>query len=341
MSKLKYILFPFSLIYWLFTYCRNVCFDKGVLKQTEFDIPVISVGNITVGGTGKTPHVQYLVSLLQEKNIATLSRGYKRKSKGYVLANDNTVVSELGDEPYQLWKRFPSLHVAVCEKRVEGIRRLLTDVPDLDTIILDDAFQHRYVKPKMQIVLVDYNRPLWSDHVFPVGYMREGMYALSRADVVVVTKCPQELQKTEKEMWRTRLRLNNQKLFFSCMEYGNVYEFASKESKDCKTFFADHSSICLVTGIAQPQPLIDFVSQQTENLVCKTFADHYSYSEQDRKELDQLATDHTIVTTEKDVFKLAKILPNAHLYVIPIMPRFLFGEEEAFNSEICRLVTQR
>ena len=124
------------------------------MKQTEFDIPVISVGNITVGGTGKTPHVQYIISLLQEKNIATLSRGYKRKSSGYVLANNDTTVFELGDEPYQLWKRFPSVHVAVCEKRVEGIRRLLTDVPDLETVILDDAFQHRYVKPKMQIVLV-------------------------------------------------------------------------------------------------------------------------------------------------------------------------------------------
>jgi len=133
-------------------------------------------------------------------------------------------------------------------------------------------------------------------------------------------------------MWRTRLRLNNQKLFFSCMEYGNVYEFATKESKDCRTFFAEHSSICLITGIAQPKPLIDFVSQQTKKIICKTFADHYSYSEQDKKDLEKLATEHIVVTTEKDVYKLAEILPQSQLYVIPIMPKFLFGEENAFNN---------
>ena len=209
MKQLRYILLPFSGLYWLFTYIRNLCFDNHILPQTEFPLPLISVGNITVGGTGKTPHVQYLVNLLRNKNVATLSRGHKRKSKGFVLANAETSVSTLGDEPFLLQQRFPDLHVAVCEQRVEGVSKLLETVGGLDAIILDDAYQHRHVKPGLQLLMVDYNRPLWNDWVFPAGMLREGTYAVARAHIVVVSKCPQNMAESETHVWRQKLRLRS------------------------------------------------------------------------------------------------------------------------------------
>lgn len=336
MRYVKYILFPFSLLYWLFTYCRNLCFDKGILKQTEFDIPMISVGNITVGGTGKTPHVQYIIQLLDGMEIASLSRGYKRKSKGFVLANAETTVSELGDEPFLLHRRFPDLHVAVCEKRVEGVQKLLEQIPSLKAIVLDDAFQHRYVKPSLQILLIDYNRPLWEDHVFPVGFLREGKYAVSRADVVIITKCPETLSKNEVETYKKRLGLTRQKLFFSTMEYGSVYEFSTKQLYGNQEFLTQHN-VCLVTGIAEPKPLEQYVESFGNKVKTKSYPDHYSYSEADVKELSALSSDYKIVTTEKDVYKLAEILPQTKIFVIPIMPKILFGKQEEFNAEILRL----
>lgn len=337
MKPLKYILFPFSLVYWTFTYCRNKCFDWNILRQQSFLIPIISVGNITVGGTGKTPHVQYIVNLLKDNEIASLSRGYKRKSKGYVLANDSTSVEELGDEPFLLQKRFPSLHVAVCEKRVVGISKLQEQIPNLQAIILDDAFQHRYVKSKLQIVLVDYNRPLWRDAVFPMGYLREGSYALSRADVVVVTKCPATMDESETEVWRKKLKIQHQKLFFSTMEYGAVYENADKHTCEPSQFFTGRN-VCLVTGIAQPQPLIDFVCSFGGAVCVKTYPDHYNYSQTDVAELSQLAARYTMVTTEKDVYKLAEILPHTQLFVVPIMPKFLCNGQSDFDSMVRDIV---
>lgn len=337
MRYTKYILFPFSLLYWLFTYCRNFCFDKGILKQTEFDIPIISVGNITVGGTGKTPHVQYIIQLLDGMEIASLSRGYKRKSKGFVLANAETTVSELGDEPFLLHRRFPNLHVAVCEKRVEGVQKLLERVPFLKTIVLDDAFQHRYIKPGLQILLIDYNRPLWHDHVFPVGFLREGKYAVSRADVVIITKCPETLSGNEVETYKNRLGLTRQKLFFSTMEYGSVYEFNTKQLYDNQDFFAQRK-LCLVTGIAEPKPLEQYIQSFGNHVETKSYPDHYSYSETDVKELSALSSEFEIVTTEKDVYKLAEILPKTQLYVIPIMPKILFGKQGEWNSLIQEFV---
>lgn len=337
MRYVKYILFPFSICYWLFTYVRNVCFNIGILHQEEFQVPLISVGNITVGGTGKTPHVQYIINLLQGKNIASLSRGYKRKTTGFVLSDETTSVADLGDEPFLLQKRFPDLHVAVCEKRVVGVNELLSQFPDLQGIILDDAFQHRYVKPQLQIVLIDYNRPLWKDCVFPVGYLREGKYALKRADIVVVTKCPESFSETDKRFWLKKLKIDESKLFFSQMEYGSVYQNSTKQPFENTNFFAG-KSICLITGIAQPKPLVDYLKQFNVDLIHKSFPDHYSYSEMDKFALEELSKNHTIVTTEKDIYKLAEILPDSELFVIPIQPKFLFGKENQFNEMILNAV---
>lgn len=333
MKFLKYILFPFSIFYWIFTWCRNFCFDNGILKQSHFSIPIISIGNITVGGTGKTPHVQYLINLLQEKNISTLSRGYKRKSKGFLLANENTTVDELGDEPFQLHKRFSNISVAVCEKRVVGVQNLLQQVPNLQTIILDDAFQHRYIKPSFQIVLIDYNRPIWKDCVFPTGFLREGKYALNRADVVIVTKCPSNFSEEQKNYWINKLNLKTQKLFFSTMNYGFIYDNNTKQTYENQQFIKNND-ICLVTGIAQPQPLIDYIKQYNESLSAEIFPDHYSYSEKDVVRLQNINKNKLLLTTEKDAYKLSKILPKAKIFVIPIMPIILFDKKEEFDTLI-------
>lgn len=336
MRWIKYILFPFSILYWIYTYCRNVCFDLHLLSQTSFCVPIISFGNITVGGTGKTPHVQYAIQALGDRNIATLSRGYKRKSKGFVLADENVSVAELGDEPYLLKQRFPQIHVSVCEKRVDGMNQLLDKITDLQVVVLDDAFQHRYLKPSLQILLVDYNRPLWKDCVFPVGFLREGKYAVNRADAVVVTKCPETLSETERTIWRKKLRLNQQPLFFSTMKYGAVYNFTTKQPAENNQFFAN-KSICLITGIAQPKPLIEYVESFGGKVTHQSYPDHYSYSESDKLQLQKLSETYIMVTTEKDVYKLTEILPEIDWHVVPIMPQFLFGEETVFNNLLCSL----
>lgn len=338
MKFFKYTLFPFSLCYWIFTWCRNFCFDNGILKQTKFAIPIISVGNITVGGTGKTPHVQYLVKILDNKNVASLSRGYKRKSKGFLLANENTSVEELGDEPFQLHKRFPNLSVAVCEKRVVGVQNLLKLNSNLQTIILDDAFQHRYIKPSFQIVLIDYNRPIWNDFVFPVGFLREGKYAIKRADVVIITKCPNDISEKEAEFWKNKLKLaTTQKLFFSTMQYGQIYDNITKQNIDNQKFITENN-ICLVTGIAQPQPLIHYLMQYNNTISTEIFPDHYSYTEKDAVRLQKINKNKLLLTTEKDAYKLSKMLPDVKLFVIPIMPQFLFDKNEEFNKLIRNIV---
>ena len=340
MRHLRYILFPLTLCYWLFTYCRNKFFDWGILHQTYFRIPIISIGNITVGGTGKTPHVQYIISLLLNKNIATLSRGYKRKSKGFVLSQEQTTVAELGDEPYLLQKRFPNVHVAVCEKRVDGVNALLDKISDLQVVILDDAFQHRYVKPGLQIVLIDYNRPLWSDYVFPVGYMREGAYALRRADVIVVSKCPETLDEGTAKQWKEKLASFGKRVFFSAMEYGSVYEFATKQEYSNQQFFTD-KKICLITGISQPAPLLEYVKKFGCDVHHIAFPDHYSYSENDVELLDEMSLQRTLVTTEKDVYKLSEIIPSKQLFVVPVMPKILFSEAYDFENCVSAFVEKK
>ena len=199
--------------------------------------------------------------------------------------------------------------------------------------MLDDAFQHRYIKPSLQILLIDYNRPLWHDHVFPVGFLREGKYAVSRADVVIITKCPETLSENEVETYKTRLGLTRQKLFFSTMEYGSVYEFNTKQLYDNHDFFTQHK-LCLVTGIADPKPLEQYVQSLGNQVETKSYPDHYSYSKTDVKKLSALSSEYEIVTTEKDVYKLAEILPNTPLYVVPIMPNIMFGKQKEFETLI-------
>lgn len=341
MRILQYILVPFSCIFWCITFIRNYLFDKGIIPQTSFSIPIISLGNITVGGTGKTPHTQYLISQLQHTHtIATLSRGYKRKTKGYFDSTSiNTKPETLGDEPYMLHKRFPKCTVAVCENRVEGVRAILTKHPQTNCIILDDAYQHRHIAPGYQILLVDYTRPLWNDFVFPAGRLREGAYAISRANTVIVTKCP-FITDDEKQVWRKKLQLqHNQKLFFSSIAYGKPYSIFSNKHADSISALLENKKVLLITGLARADSLYHYIKTYAPDLVHFEYADHYNYTKTDITEITA-HIDHIdewiVITTEKDMHKLiyAELPETITSYVIPIEPVFNSDDETALLQEI-------
>ncbi len=342
MKFFQKLLFPFSLVYWLVIFVRNKCFDWGILKQTQFEIPIISVGNITVGGTGKTPHTLYIAQFLASSlQIATLSRGYGRKTKGFLCADEHTTVQEIGDEPFLMHQRLPQITIAVDEKRVHGVEQLLKIKPQLQAIVLDDAFQHRYLKPGLQIVLVDYNRPLWKDCVFPAGFLREGTYALKRADIVIVTKCAPTMPAEEQARFRRKLHINSkQKLFFTSIQYGAVYCAQSGETFDNHKFFKNN--ICMISGVAQPQIIENYLHSQNAVFTHLAFGDHHNYSESDYDTIVKNLNDNTkILTTEKDVQKLLEITKRFDstqqplpIFVLPITPQFLNNTEKEFKTLI-------
>lgn len=336
MKFLQKLLFPFSIVYWCVTFVRNKCFDWGILKQTSFEIPVISVGNITVGGTGKTPHVIFVAQLLSEIcKTATLSRGYGRKTRGFLCANAQTSVHEIGDEPFLIQQRLPKITVAVDEKRVHGVETLQTLKPNVQAIVLDDAFQHRHIKPRLQIVLIDYNRPLWRDCVFPAGFLREGAYALQRAQIVIVTKCPATISQEEQERWKRKLSVNpTQQLFFTSIHYGAVYCAQTGELYDNKEFFANQ--ICMVSGVAQPKTIDAFLHSQQANFTHLAFGDHHNYTTADCDAIIKNSAASTkILTTEKDVQKLLEITKGKFpIFVLPIAPLFLNNSQAQFEALI-------
>ncbi|HPM11876.1 MAG TPA: tetraacyldisaccharide 4'-kinase [Bacteroidales bacterium] len=335
--KFQRIFCVFSPLYWTLTYLRNKAYDTGLYSSTSFTTPTICVGNITVGGTGKTPHVEYICSLLQDTfRTAILSRGYKRKTKGYLLASPLTTVDELGDEPYFLYKKLQKTNVAVCEKRVLGVTKLLQDNPTIQAIILDDAFQHRAIKSGLNIVLIDYNRPIWNDCVFPGGMLREGTYALERAHSIIITKCPNNLTNTEMEMWKRKLHITKQTLFFTTIKYTSIYEAESKKQHDIPTILSS-KHILLVTGIAQPKPMYTFISQYCKDITHLNFADHHIYTNDDYALILQQYKTYrtTIVTTEKDAPKILEITRNQlPIYVLSIGITFLNDSETEFQSLI-------
>ncbi len=347
MCVFKFILFPFAAIYWIVTYVRNKFFDLGIYKQHEFSTPIISVGNITVGGTGKTPHTQYILNLLKDKSVATLSRGYKRKTTGYFEASEDSTPSALGDEPYQMHKRFPKAKVTVCEDRVLGVQKII-EKHNPDVILLDDAYQHRHVKPSFQIVLVDYNRPIWKDFVFPVGFLREGKYALKRADVIVVSKCP-ILNKNEMAKIRARFSFSqNQKIFFSRMQYGDLRRLDSEETISCGKLLGENQ-VLLVTGIAQADGVRNYLQGFTPFVTHLDYADHYAYEKTDILHIQELHQNlnsekpTVIITTEKDVYKLQEkglLESNSAVYVLPIEPVFDLNEND-INKEILDFIEKQ
>lgn len=353
-KNLGFILFPLSLLYGLGVGIRNALFNLGLLKSKEFDVPIVSVGNITVGGTGKTPHIEYLVKLLsKDLTTAVLSRGYKRKTKGYVLGNKKSTPTTLGDEPYQLFKKFPHASVAVCEKRVEGVENLLCDINGLNVILLDDAYQHRYIKPGVSIVLIDYNRPVFKDCLLPFGDLRERVHELRRAQIVIVTKVPKDIKPIEKRIWIQELGLYPyQFLYFTNYEYGNIKPVlnSKKKPQSMSDLRENNMEILVLTGIANPKPIFEYLEANNLRYVSLTYPDHYHFQASDiekilKKYEDLTAEKKIILTTEKDAVRLQQIkdMPKTirdNLYYLPIQVRFLDEKEEEFNCNILNYVRQ-
>ncbi|MEN9907937.1 MAG: hypothetical protein RLZZ540_1078 [Bacteroidota bacterium] len=334
MNLLRKILFPFAILYGLITAIRNFLFDKGILKSYSFDLPVIAVGNLSVGGTGKTPQIEYLIRLLSPKyKLATLSRGYKRKSEGFVLADANANAEILGDEPFQFFQKFPNIQVAVDANRKNGIEQLLSNNPKPEVILLDDAYQHRKVKAGFYILLTAYSDIYAADYMLPTGNLRESRSGAKRADVVVVTKCPPNLSAAERLSIKNKLKLaKNQELYFSCIAYDDcIY---SENSMIEISEIRDEKKL-LLAGIAKPGPFFSYL--KNPNDVCLTYPDHHHFSENDIKEIIIKAQDSIIITTEKDYVRLKGSLPDEQLFYLAIQSSF-FSEADQFDKTIKKYV---
>lgn len=352
LKKRHWILTPLTLLYGAVIGVRNKLFDWKIIPSEEFDIPVISVGNLTVGGTGKTPHTEYLIDLLKDKfKTALLSRGYKRKTSGYRLATDKSTPHEIGDEPYQIKQKFTDIHVAVDADRRHGIRRLSTDKASADTevILLDDAFQHRHVVPGINIVLMDYNRPIYEDTLMPTGMLREPKSSLHRAHIFIVTKCPEDIKPIDFRIVAKNLELRPyQRLYFTSFVYGDMNKYGEKEVKALATL-TPQTHIVLVTGIASATPLVTKLSGYTEYITHMEYGDHHNFSQSDLQNIERTfdaidAPDKLIITTEKDAARLSTHFLSdtiAHnLYVLPIKVEFLQGQAENFNHYITDYVSK-
>lgn len=331
---MKQCLFPFALLYDGVTRCRNALFDCGWLEEHTFAIPTICVGNLAVGGTGKTPHVEMIVGWLLDTGIKTavLSRGYGRKTHGFRLLTAGDSAESVGDEPLQIFRRFKQQGnvSAVCEDRVKGIKRLTEICPQPEAIVLDDAYQHRYVKPGLNILLTEYGRPFDRDFLLPMGRLREAARGARRADVIIVTKCPPTLPECERQQFITRLKCrDNQAVFFSTVEY---------------SAFPPTTDAGLVTGIAHPAPLLQHLQAAGVAVEHLAFSDHHRFTAADREAIIQLADRHPFLfTTEKDSTRLELLqLPpqvQSKINAIPIATRVLFDEATTLRQIITDHVT--
>ena len=347
-------LLPFSWLYGFGVGFRNMLFEMGILKSRSYTVPVISVGNITVGGTGKTPHVEYLIRLLKDKaNVAVLSRGYKRKSHGFVLADAETPMKMIGDEPYQMKQKFPDITVAVDSKRTRGIDHLIGGEAgkDIDVVLLDDAFQHRYVKPGINILLVDYHRLIIYDELLPAGRLREPVKSKDRADIVIVTKCPWNLKPMEFRVITKAMKLYPyQQLFFSTHEYDvpiavfpeEQGKLGASETLDSLASLKD-KNVLLLTGIGSPEQMKHDMEQMTDHVTPLTFSDHHDFKQKDIVAINEafaaLPEPKVIITTEKDATRLAVLEKlssevKQHLYKLPIYIQIMQDQEELFNQAV-------
>ena len=347
--KINEWLTPLSWLYGLGVTLRNKLFDIGVLSQRAYDIPVISVGNITVGGSGKTPHVEYLVSLLKDHvKTAVLSRGYKRKTRGYILAGNDSTMKDIGDEPYQMKRKFDNIYVAVDKKRRNGIEHLTNDdeTKDVEVILLDDAFQHRYVKPGINILLVDYHRLIIYDKLLPAGRLREPMSGKERADIVIITKCPNDLKPMEFRVLTKAMDLfPYQELYFTTIAYDRLTKLfnGGTHSQTLDKTELNAYNVLLVTGIASPKLLAHDLRSQSKSLTSLSFADHHVFSAKDIRKINDafaaMPAPKIIVTTEKDATRIeatSGLSEEAHdaIYTQPIHVRFMLDQQEIFNEKI-------
>ena len=324
MIFLRKILFPLSLPYWIITYLRNLFYDIGWFKSQSFNLPIIAVGNLSVGGTGKTPQIESLIRLLKEYKVATLSRGYKRASKGFILADETTTAKELGDEPFQFHAKFPEVLVAVDANRRNGITELLKKNPDV--ILLDDAFQHRKVKAGFYILLTTYNDLFSDDYILPFGNLREPEIGKKRANLIIVTKCPEDLSEIAQTKIKQQLMVDVP-VYFSTIVY-DQYIYSKTDTIEISTFKEEK---VLVAGIAKPELFFDFLGNQNDEKM--TFPDHHDFKEEDIKKILAVAHHRKIITTEKDYVRLEGKIPSSQLYYLPIQSQ-LIQNETSFNAKI-------
>ena len=329
MKLIRKLLFPIVPIYWLVTWFRNKLYDLGVKESISYDFPLIAVGNISVGGTGKTPMVEYLIRMLKPKyNLGTLSRGYGRASEGFVLADHNSTSLDLGDEPMQFHVKYPDINVAVDGNRRRGLKKLFELGTPPDVVLLDDAFQHRKVKAGFYILLTSYHNLYSRDLVLPTGDLREPRSGAKRADMIVVTKCPESLTEDDQQRIRKELRPNNgQQLFFSTIAYSDyLYSGNAEQRLD----FLKDQNFTLLTGIANPQPFIDYYKSLELSFEHLNYPDHYNFTD---KDIRLLKEKDLVVTTEKDYMRLKDHLPEEILWYHPIKMQFL-DHPEGFKSLI-------
>jgi tetraacyldisaccharide 4'-kinase len=340
MHRLRILLIPFAWIYGIITFIRNGLYDYGFKKEFKIPKKSICVGNLAVGGTGKTPHVAYLSKLLKDTyNISILSRGYGRKTKGFLLANEDSTAISIGDEPLLYYKRFsPSVNVTVCEKRVEGVNQINQLFPENKLIILDDALQHRAVKAGLNIIITDYNELYSSDFMLPAGNLREWKIGRKRADLVIVSKCPSNLEESNKLRIKKELKFNPENIYFSNINYGELITFG-------KEYLGPIENVLLVTGIANPKPLLAHLKSKYKVEIFQ-FSDHHEFTRKDIEQIQQkfdtfAQQNKVIITTEKDFVRLSS---NEYKNSISATPWFYqeieieIDKKEAFNKYITNYV---
>ncbi|MCT4580442.1 MAG: tetraacyldisaccharide 4'-kinase [Flavobacteriales bacterium] len=335
----KILLYPFGALYHAITAGRNFLYDTQIKKSTKFDLPIICIGNIAVGGTGKTPLTEYIIRLLQKDyQVATLSRGYGRTTKIYTEATIESSSNEVGDEPAQYKRKFPNIPVVVENKRVAGVQQLMVNHPQTEVVLLDDAFQHRAIEAGFNIVVTDYNNPLASDYLLPAGNLRESKTGIKRADAIIVSKCPANLSDTAQQQIKKRLRFHApQNIYFTTIQYGKTYHVFDGTPLP---FSPKESTVLLVTGIGKPKPLQDYVKAQFRAVKVLSYGDHHEFSSED---IDTILTQFNkiaapnklILTTEKDASRLLKIkrLKTLPLFCIEIEVDFL-NKKDKFNAQI-------
>lgn len=346
LKSFRFILFPLSILYGIIIWVRNKLFDKNYIKSASFNFPIICVGNLAVGGTGKTPMAEYLIRLLKvDKKVAVISRGYKRKTKGFGIAGPQTTAIEIGDEPMQIHEKFPDITVAVAEERVVGVSQLLHELPDTGVIILDDAFQHREIRAGLNILLTDYNNLYTRDFLLPAGDLRDLRSSSQRAQIIVVTKCKPYLSEVERQKIISEIRpLPYQKVFFTKIKYSVPYHLFTKE----ELILDIKSEVLLVCGIANPSSIKEVLNKYVASYEILSYPDHHIFDTDNLKEInrqfDRIKNPHKIIlTTEKDgvrLMKFRKSLESLPIYVFPMRHSFLFGEKEVFDNKVENFVHQ-
>ncbi len=345
LKTFRLILLPVSILYGIIVIARNFLYDKKILRSVKFNFPIICIGNLVMGGTGKSTMVEFLAGALQhEMKVATLSRGYKRRTKGYILASEKTSALEIGDEPMQFHLKYPGITVAVCEDRIVAVPQILQDRPETKVIILDDAFQHRAITAGLNILLTQYGDLYTHDFFLPSGDLRDQKSSAKRAEIIVVTKCPSDLSIEEKKTIEKNLHIHKKcALFFTTLEYGIPYHIITQAQKP----LAPGGEVVLVSGIANPGPLKKYLEKNTAAFYQLNFSDHHIYTIDDMKGISKKfeqvqCHEKIILTTEKDAVRLIKFentLMDLPLYVLPVRNQFLFQDEEKFITMIKHFIS--